>query len=256
MADFFVVWKGHAPGVYGSWRECHQQIRGFKSPEFASFKTEDEAWEAFEEGPGVRSRMVPKITFNHPAMADMLAPFSYTIFIDGGCYPNPGPSGTGMVVFRGEELIEAWFGGYFPDGTNNTAELLGMLQALDFADELTEDSRLTKPVGVYCDSRYTIDAVTKWSYQWKRFDWRKKNGDPIRNMATIRCAHEAYDQLKSCVQIHHVKGHSGVDGNEFADQLATRAREERVMGWTPLNDLKELKPVQAGRRRRISAAVA
>ncbi|MGE5774650.1 MAG: viroplasmin family protein, partial [Chloroflexota bacterium] len=26
---YYVVWKGHRPGIYTSWAECEKQVKGF-----------------------------------------------------------------------------------------------------------------------------------------------------------------------------------------------------------------------------------
>ncbi|WP_257173097.1 hypothetical protein [Colwellia sp. M166] len=52
--------------------------------------------------------------------------------------PNPGKSGTGMAVYQQQQLIELWYGLYEPMGTNNTAELNGMLAAFKYAQALCQ----------------------------------------------------------------------------------------------------------------------
>ncbi|CAI9732840.1 ribonuclease H1-like isoform X1 [Octopus vulgaris] len=47
---FYAVKKGHAPGVYETWTECQEQIKGFYGPKFKKFSTEEEAL-AFAEIP-------------------------------------------------------------------------------------------------------------------------------------------------------------------------------------------------------------
>lgn len=44
---FYVVWEGHKPGIYTSWAECQRQIRGYANAKFRSFKTRNEAEQAF-----------------------------------------------------------------------------------------------------------------------------------------------------------------------------------------------------------------
>lgn len=43
---FYAVKKGRIPGVYSTWEECQQQVKGFPNPVFKSFPTIEEA-EAF-----------------------------------------------------------------------------------------------------------------------------------------------------------------------------------------------------------------
>lgn len=43
MAKFYGVKQGIIPGVYTSWPECQEQVKGYKGAEYKSFKTEAEA---------------------------------------------------------------------------------------------------------------------------------------------------------------------------------------------------------------------
>ena len=45
---YYVVWKGHEPGIYHSWPECQKQIEGFPTARYKSFKTLIEAEVAFK----------------------------------------------------------------------------------------------------------------------------------------------------------------------------------------------------------------
>lgn len=43
MAKFYGVKKGKVPGVYSSWSECQDNVKGFPGAEYKSFSSEDEA---------------------------------------------------------------------------------------------------------------------------------------------------------------------------------------------------------------------
>lgn len=45
---YYVVWKGHNPGVYNSWNECQRQTSGFPEASFRSFESLAEAEAAFK----------------------------------------------------------------------------------------------------------------------------------------------------------------------------------------------------------------
>ncbi|KAI5787074.1 ribonuclease H-like domain-containing protein [Geopyxis carbonaria] len=49
MVKYYAVRTGHTPGVYTSWNDCLDQIRGFKGAKFKSFQTSEEA-ELFVSG--------------------------------------------------------------------------------------------------------------------------------------------------------------------------------------------------------------
>ena len=140
-----------------------------------------------------------------------------TIYCDGACKGNPGRSGSGLAVYEGAKKPTLLYGQYKEMGTNNTAELNALHKALLIAKEL-EGSKVT----VCCDSKYSIDCISKWAYAWKAKGWTKKGGE-IKNLEIIKEAHALYEELKERVVVKHVKGHAGVEGNELADRMAAHA---------------------------------
>jgi ribonuclease HI len=137
-----------------------------------------------------------------------------TIYCDGACKGNPGKSGSGLAVYNGTKKPTLLYGQYKEMGTNNTAELNALHKALLIAKE-AEGSKVT----VCCDSKYSIDCISKWAYGWKAKGWKKKGGE-IKNLEIIQEAHALYEALKERVLVKHVKGHAGFEGNELADRMA------------------------------------
>ncbi len=99
---------------------------------------------------------------------------------DGSSLGNPGPSGWGWYVDA-----DRWAAGGWPRGTNNMGELMAVLDLLRQSAKLPDDLR------VHCDSRYVIDAVTKWTPAWKARGWRKADGQPVLNLELIQAIDEA-----------------------------------------------------------------
>lgn len=48
---WYVVWRGHKPGVYSSWDKAEPQIRGYSGALHRSFSSKEEAREAFKNPP-------------------------------------------------------------------------------------------------------------------------------------------------------------------------------------------------------------
>jgi len=140
-----------------------------------------------------------------------------SIYCDGACLNNPGKSGSGLSIYSDNNKPILLYGDYKELGTNNTAELNALYKALIIASE----SKATK-ITIFSDSQYSIDCVTKWAYGWKNKSWTKKGGE-IKNLEIIKISHELYDTIKNKITIKHVKGHSGVEGNELADRMAMMA---------------------------------
>ena len=123
------------------------------------------------------------------------------IYTDGASSGNPGPSGIGIVLRFGKHERE--ISKYIGIATNNIAELeairtgLGAIKNTDL------------PVRIFTDSRYAYGIL---NLGWKA----RKNQDIIQS---IKKTLLKFNDLK----IIKVKGHSGHEGNERADFLATSA---------------------------------
>lgn len=136
------------------------------------------------------------------------------IWTDGACSGNPGPGGWGALLVAGTKRKEL-FGGE-SDTTNNRMELRGAIEALN---------ALKKPstVKLHTDSTYVKDGLTKWIHGWKRNGWKTAAKKPVKNKdlwQALEAACERHD-----VEWKWVKGHSGDEGNEIADELARKGCE-------------------------------
>ncbi len=136
------------------------------------------------------------------------------IWTDGGCKPNPGPGGWAAILrFRG---VEKELSGTEAKTTNNRMELTAAAMALE---------ALTRPcqVVIHTDSEYLKNGITRWIEGWVRKNWRGAAGDPVANMDLWQRILAA--NAKHTVEWRWVRGHSGHDMNERADELATAARK-------------------------------
>lgn len=234
---YYVVWVGQQPGIYTTWAEAESQVKGFPKAKYKSFTRQAEAEQAYANKPKAavtrsttKSSPKKKTTTASTASIDLTADIS--IFCDGACDPNPGKAGTGIAIYQKDKLNQLWYGLYNPTGTNNTAELLGLHHSLVFAQAATEKGQ---SVTIYCDSKYSIDCVTKWANGWKSKGWKKTNGD-IKNLDIIKPAHALYLEISKKIKVAHVKGHAGVEGNELADRMSVVAIEQRETDLARYNE--------------------
>ena len=140
------------------------------------------------------------------------------IYCDGACSGNPGNAGSGLAMYEGKEFPTLIYGDYEELGTNNTAELNALYKALKIASNV----KCENIIEICSDSKYSIECITNWAYGWKAKGWKKKGGE-IKNLVLIQKTHALYEELKDKINILHVKGHAGVEGNELADRMAVYA---------------------------------
>ncbi len=258
---YYVVWNGRKTGVFTDWSVCKSQVEGFSGARYKSFPTQSEAERAFAGGAGaatakssvqsirerkssggVSKRQGVK-TYNAAEIAAL--EFDTFVYTDGGCEPNPGEAGSGMAVYRDGKISELWFGLYNPQGTNNTAELNALFQALVFAQEELSANRT---VVIFCDSKYAIQCVSQWAVSWKKKGWKKAGGE-IKNLELIQDLFETWEPIKEQVKLLHVNGHVGVEGNELADRMSIKAIVERNSDfdrYAEIIDIAEILALRAG----------
>lgn len=164
---YYVVWEGHAPGIYDSWDECRQQIEGFPGAKYRSYPNLADATEAFRGDPKeqlamMRSIMRHRQTILPPEIpGTKLRDYSVVpeirldaIAVDGACAKNPGPMEYRAVeVATGREIFHV---GPLQGGTNNIAEYLAIIHA---AALLHKQGNYTTPI--YSDSRTAQSWVRK-----------------------------------------------------------------------------------------------
>jgi len=151
------------------------------------------------------------------------------IFTDGSCINN------------GKQLSCGGYGVFFGDNdernvakkaegktTNNKEELKAILHALKIIQKDPKNKYV-----IYSDSQYSINAITIWSKNWAKKNWRKSDGKPVENKEIISEAYEIYNNLNN-VKFIHVRSHKKAPtdkssteykiwyGNDMADKLANK----------------------------------
>jgi ribonuclease HI len=138
------------------------------------------------------------------------------IYTDGGCAPtNPGPGGWAAILITGAHQKE--LKGGEPLTTNNRMELMAAISGLE---------ALKRPcvVDMHTDSQYVRDGITKYINNWKRNGWRTASKEPVKNQDLWQRLEAARDV--HTVRWHWIKGHSGDQFNDRADELVREARDE------------------------------
>ena len=71
------------------------------------------------------------------------------------------------------------------------------------------------------DSRYVVDALSKWIHGWRRKGWKTAAGEPVLNRDLIEALDARGRELT--VSYSWVRGHDGHAVNEIVDSLAQSA---------------------------------
>jgi len=143
-----------------------------------------------------------------PAHDDTIPPGTIVVYTDGGCAPNPGPGGLGIIMIFGNHTLEKWE--FYPHVTNNFCELTAILHALQ------QIKNKSLPVLLYSDSAYAIGVSTGAMKATKN----------VELVNEIRAEAAKFTNL----QILKVRAHCGIQHNEHVDQLCALARSTRESG--------------------------
>ncbi|MEX0934924.1 MAG: ribonuclease HI [Candidatus Paceibacterota bacterium] len=143
------------------------------------------------------------------------------IFTDGAARGNPGPGGYGAVIVNKNEGTVVELGGREDETTNNRMELKAALESLRFI------SKTREPITLYTDSKYLVNGITKWIHGWRKRDWQTKNKTEVLNKDLWK---ELAKFNRDDIEWERLPGHSGLPGNERADEIATRYADKKDPG--------------------------
>lgn len=188
---FYAVRKGKKTGIFLTWDECKKQVDGYSGAEYKSFKTKQEAEEYCDGGTKVNTQTCEAECYTDGSFDLTTKRYSYGA----------------LIFFKGQEyeLSEAFDDEEMAAMRNVAGEIEGAMAAMSFCVERGIKSLLL---------HYDYEGVEKWcTGAWK-----------CNKKGTIAYK-KYYDSIKQdlLVVFHHVKGHSGVEGNERVDQLAKKA---------------------------------
>jgi len=143
-----------------------------------------------------------------------------TVSTDGSCLVNPGgPWGWAWVDHDGAR----WDSGGGASGTNQVAELTGVLEAI-------KANPGPAPLLIEADSQYAIKCASEWLPGWKAKGWRTASGGPVKNLELVQAIDAAIAERPGPVRFRWVRGHIGHKYNERADELAGIAARDWAAG--------------------------
>ena len=132
------------------------------------------------------------------------------LYVDGACKGNPGPGGWGCVIMQEDHIIQELYGAQ-NNTTNNRMELKSAIEGLRAIKEKSQ-------VALYTDSQYVKNGINDWLRRWVSNGWKTANNKAVKNQDLWIELHR--ECQRHDISWHWVKGHSGLLGNERADQLA------------------------------------
>ena len=232
---FYAVKKGRCePQIFKDWKSCQEMVHEYPGAKFKSFENEKEAQDYLDGLPPSVSKPVStkrKFESALPIEKEEICfkklKSSLVVYTDGAC------------PFNGKNVQKGGIGVYFGKNdprnisqciyaepmTNNFAELSAIQKAIEHFMNQSEYYEMI----IYTDSLYCINCLVHWRKGWKQRGWKKTDGKDILNLNILKKLDEMLESsfksstVDECVHFRHVHGHCGIEGNEQADQLATKA---------------------------------
>lgn len=140
---YYVVWEGITPGIYSSWDECQQQIKGYATAKYKSFDSLAEA--EFAKNRNYYEFVVKSSKTESNKKESKGNILKDSISVDAACSGNPGIMEYQCVdTHTGKRIFHQ---GPFDQGTNNIGEFLALVHALAMLKRMNNDH-----TAIYTDS--------------------------------------------------------------------------------------------------------
>lgn len=219
VKKYYAVKIGKTPGVYKSWNECQEQIKGFSGAEFKGFKDEESA-KRYVSGEIESNKTVKEYkTMDKKACELSMKKNSVSIYTDGSwgnVDDNKKMYAGGIVVIENGKIVDRiCVSGdikEFSELRNVAGELLATVRAIDYIDRNRKD---IENVFIFVD----YIGLKHWSVPKAAGGWKRKNqftksyGEYVEKM-----------KKKYNMEFFHVKGHNNDQYNEEADTLASYSK--------------------------------
>lgn len=132
------------------------------------------------------------------------------IYTDGACSGNPGPGGTGYLIFI-DNIQQARSGTGYRHTTNNRMEIKAVIEGLNKAkylyDKFNGKRDTDVKVTVYSDSQLVVNTMNN--------GWAKKTNNDL-----WEALDKALEQFNRKVKFVKVKGHANNNYNIIVDETA------------------------------------
>lgn len=223
---FYAVRVGKIPGIYRTWSQAEEQVKGFSGAEYKSFSTEEEAikYISFEEKKESSNILDETSIVNQKIDLEIksLQDGEVIAFVDGSHSLDADGKekySFGVLLITNESensLYKAFVDKAYMESRNIAGEIEGVKQAILWAINSNKQK-----IKIF----YDYEGIEKWATK----EWKAK-------VQVSQEYNKFFDEKSKLINIEfeHVKAHSGIVYNEKADELAKRALLSQ--GYKTYND--------------------
>lgn len=214
MTPYYAVANGRSIGIFSSWPECNESVKGYQCAKYKKFKTKEEAEhfiQTYQEH-SIETNRVPEQT---PFESD------YYVYTDGACTNNGKPNAcAGIGVYFGNNDVRNISQRIQGKQTNNTAEITAIIEAYQ---AIKEDIQHGKKITIMTDSEYVMKCISSYGDKCHLKQWNVQ----IPNKELVQTAYNHFRHQPN-IRVVHVKAHTKQTdihscGNAEADRLANES---------------------------------
>jgi len=152
---YYVLWRGHKPGIYTEWSEVQKQIAGFKDAKYKIFGSKQLAQKAFKEGSlNYQGDYKKTRDLSDEELKKIGEPIELSLCVDAACNHKGDFEYRGVWTFSRDEVFRV---GPYKKGSNNIGEFLALVHALAFLNGHRDEKMKIMPI--YSDSRIAMGWV-------------------------------------------------------------------------------------------------
>lgn len=222
MSKFYAVKKGRKTGIYTSWDECLEQVKGYSGAVYKRFNNKEEALNFIKNNDETLDfddknvKEIDEITKKLSSMDNHLV-----LYVDGSSQPHEkdGPYGYGfLVVKNNEKIYEDYGGGNNPqiNQMNNVAgEIIAVLKGIQWIHKNYPNVNNISIFHDYTGLKHWVDG-----------DWKAKNEFTQKYASSINSFQEK-EGVK--IDFYKVKSHNKQKFNERVDELAKKGLQEQLV---------------------------
>lgn len=197
--NYYAVKSGRKTGIFKSWSECEEQIKGYSSAEYSGFATKGEALAYLGLSEGDEKTEQKELPNEKTLWA----------YVDGSYNSETKAYGYGVALIFPDGSVKELKGSDKKENVASMRNVAGELKGAFLSMQYAVNNRFESLV-IYHD----YEGIAKWAeHSWKA------------NLPETKAYAEFCDKIRSKIKLKFVKvaAHTGVLYNELADRLAKSA---------------------------------